>query len=126
MSKTEQYCCNRRVNYDNELHDAGQSIELSRKDAEPLLACGAISKPVPVALPANVTPLPPATSDLTDEEKQQAVVNAINVLNIDLPELWLKDGRPETSALMKIVPFKVTAKMRDAAWAEVVTDKADA
>lgn len=68
------------------------------------------------AVPAN----PPPTVEPTEPiERQKAIIEAIGKFNVDNRNLWLKDGRPEAGALSDVLGWQVSAKERDAAWAEL-------
>jgi len=65
---------------------------------------------------APVTPADPA-------ERQAAIVAAIEKLNVDNPDVWLRDGRPNASSLTEIVGWTVSAAERDAAWAAIQAEQ---
>lgn len=53
---------------------------------------------------------------LTDDQKLDAVKQAIVSLNVDNVELWTKDGKPNAASITEIVGFSVSAALRDKAW----------
>lgn len=59
---------------------------------------------------------------LTDDQKLDAVKQAILMLNVDNGELWLKDGKPNAASVTEIVGFNVSASLRDQAWDAVKTN----
>lgn len=95
------------------LHDKPYTIEseieLSDKDAAPLLALGAISG----IDQAEKTPAPEG------EARTEAIKVAIAGLDKADAALWLKDGKPQSGAISNIVGFVVSAAERDAVWETV-------
>lgn len=88
------------VEHDNERFEAGASIDLDDSQAEPLLKVGAIA-----GVDANARPA--------------AIIAAIGQLDKDNPDLWLKDGKPDTNAIAEITGWSVSAAERNAAWASL-------
>ena len=56
------------------------------------------------------------TDELTDDQK---VIKAIEKLDDNNRDHWTKQGKPNSKILSEMVGFKVTNKMRDAAFKEV-------
>ena len=85
-------------------------VELSAKDASELLARDLVGEIV-------IQTLVPAAAGPTDETERLAEIqNSIGLLDTTNSDLWLKDGRPNTAAIIAIVGWNVTAAERDAAW----------
>lgn len=104
-----EYECIDPVRHNSKRHEPGAPIHLSDKDAAPLLTCGAICEPEPVA--------EPVVNSLTDEEQ---ILAAIPGLLGDKTNLTTA-GIPKTDALSDAVGFDVSAKMRDTAWTQYNT-----
>lgn len=58
---------------------------------------------------------PEGNTDDQKEEKIASIVEAINNLPPDDVEAWTADGKPQVSALEKILEIKITASERDQA-----------
>ena len=123
MSETKSYICDSLVNHDGKLHAIGEIIELTDDAAEPLLALGRISVPASDPVPSNVVSLGDAKKKPSDseqepsdpDERQAAILAAIDGLDKDDGNLWLKSGAPDTRALSEALGWKVTAAERDEA-----------
>lgn len=83
------------------IHQPGETVSLSDKDAAELIALGAVEL---IAPPAELS-------------RQDVIVEAIGKLDKENIDLWLKDGKPDTNAIAKITGWPVTATERDAAYA---------
>ena len=88
------------------LHQQGEKISLSDKDAAELKPLGAV---------AEVEQVP----ELSAEERLAAIEIAIGQLDPSNDDLWLRDGRPDTNALAALTGWKMTAAERNAAWDRV-------
>lgn len=92
------------VKFDGALHPAGAVIEPPAKVAAQLLALGAI-EPAPEAAAAPID--------------RDAIVGAIGKLDPENTDHWTQAGAPDVRALEAVLGGQITAKARDAAWAEV-------
>jgi hypothetical protein len=93
-----------------ERHEVNAEVEMSAKDAEPLLGHTLVLKAAAAA---------PDTGP-TDPAKRAATVKAaIAKLDKDDKNAWMKDGRPNLDALSAAAVFRVTAAERDQALAEL-------
>lgn len=78
-------------------------VQLSDSDAEELLEIGVIQE-----LQSTVP---------TDSaERQAAIIEAIGKLDTEDSDLWLRDGKPDVSALVGLLGWPVSAAERNAAW----------
>lgn len=60
----------------------------------------------------------------TDEAERLAViVAAIGLLDTADAALWLKNGAPKTEAIAEVIGWQLSAKERDAAWAQINAGK---
>lgn len=84
---------------DGKVIKPGGVAGLTKEEAQPLLACGAV-----------------APVDDTAEGSSDDLVAAIGTLPKDNDKAWLKDGRPDAKALADLTGQPVTAAERDAAW----------
>lgn len=85
------------------IRQPGETVSLSDKDAAELIALGAVEE---IARPAEPTA----------EERLAAITAAIHQLDPNNGDLWLRDGKPDISALAAITGWPVTAAERNAAW----------
>lgn len=83
--------------------DAFTETQLEELQAEPLLTVEIIEGE------------PEGNVDEQKEEKIASIVEAINNLPPDDMEVWTGDGKPQVSALEKILEIKITASERDQA-----------
>lgn len=104
------YTVKTAVEHDNERFEADSTIDLEDKQAQSLLEAGAISGPIGAA--AGVAPTDP-------QERLAAIVTAIGSLNTDNEDLWLKDGKPDVSAISEALGWTVSAAERNAAWEQI-------
>lgn len=86
---------------ENGSHKPDDIVNLTDKDAEELIEIGAIEA---IAAPVN---------------RQAEIVAAIGKLDKENPELWLKDGKPDSNAIAAITGWPVAAAERDSAWATI-------
>lgn len=82
------------------IHKPGETVSLSDKDAEELVAIGAVQ----------------SDQVAGTVDRQAEIILAIGKLDPENPDLWLKDGRPDTSAIAEITGWLITASERNAAW----------
>lgn len=104
-----KYIVKSPLEHDLARFEIGAEIELSEKDAAPLLGHTVELKAAPVA---NTGPTDPA-------ERLAAVKAAIASLDKDNKDIWSKDGRPKMNAVSEAAGFLVTAAERDQALAEM-------
>lgn len=124
MSKT--YNVDTPINHDGESYhpeSENNTIELTDKQAEPLLNVAAISVIEDEATDtdsksedkqSNVVPI----NNIAPEDKQQQldeIERAINGLATDDEANWTKDKKADTKVLSKLLGWKVTAALRDEA-----------
>lgn len=107
---TQQYTCNWRVRHNGTLHAAQASIDLDPDVDAELVASGAVSLAAASAASAPVA--------LDPDEQLALVVASINQLTPGNEAHWTKGGKPECPALSERCGFAVSAKLRDAAWAQ--------
>lgn len=99
------------VDHDNQRIEPGAMIDLEDQAAAPLLTAQVIELAVGQAAAATV-PTDPA-------ERQAAIVTAIGQLNPGDAALFTGAGVPKTEAIAAITGWPVSAKERDAAWAQI-------
>lgn len=85
------------------IHQPGETVSLSDKDAAELIALGAVELIAPV--------------ELTAEERQSAILAAIGQLDPNNTDQWLRDGKPSSEAIAAITGWLVTAAERNTAYA---------
>jgi len=139
-AKTESFICNTPIKHNGEQYVIDDPIELTDKQAAPLIDANAVHK-ARVELPGNVTKLqqksapdqndPNRKTEATggsDEEQLAAeqaaerveqIKAAIATLEEGNYKHWTKDKKPDASVLSSIVGSKVSAAERDAVWAEL-------
>lgn len=98
-----KFIVNTKLEHDGEPYESGSSIELSKKQAEPLLAINAIS----------VT----GKADKPDPFTQEQILEAMGTLDKENEDLFTGEGLPTTKALEDILGGRVSAEERNAAWA---------
>lgn len=96
-----------------------QMLEVSDTEPEGYVAPAAADDENTAA--ATINPPP----ELTAEERQSAIREAINGLDADVATNWTKGGQPAVPAITAIVGFDVTAAERDQVWAETQAAKAE-
>lgn len=104
-----KYTVKSPLDHDQERFEIGAEIELSEKDAAPLLGHTVELKVAPAG---NSGPTDPAA-------RIEAVKVAIAGLDKDNKDIWSKDGRPKMNAVSEAAGFTVTAAERDQALAEL-------
>lgn len=120
--KTKTYEVLTPMRHDGESIEAGEPIELSEKEAAPLLACGAIrdpDSPQPEAGSADAAPVDDAgAAEATREEQIAAAIQAMLSEDPDKTrdEWWTRSGKPEVRAIEQRLGFDLSAAERDAAW----------
>lgn len=104
-----------RIKHDGKLYAVGSSIELTEDQAERLKKIGAVED-VPAAPVAPVAP--------TDEaERLAAIADAIGKLDTADKAQWMNSGAPKVPAIEAVTGWQLTAKERDAAWAQINAGK---
>jgi hypothetical protein len=98
-----KFIVNTKLEHDGEPYESGGSIELSKKQAEPLLAINAIR----VA----------DKSDKPDPFTQEQILEAMDAIDFENEELFTGEGLPTTKALEDILGGSVSAEERNTAWA---------
>lgn len=91
------------------IHKPGETVSLSDKDAEELIEIGVVQ----AAQVANAV------------DRQAETIAAIGKLDKENPDLWLKDGKPDTNAIAEITGWPITAGERNAAWEAIQSASAD-
>jgi hypothetical protein len=81
-------------------------IELSAKDAAELKALGAVEED---DSGQSAAPTDPA-------ERLAHITSAIEKMDKDNADLWLRDGKPDIVAISDITGWTITAAERNAAW----------
>jgi len=119
----------------------GERIDLTEGEAGVLLGLGAVSKlpeskrtvaldiglPEPATADTKDTPHAdegagkgadpgPSPAAAADEDRHQAIVDVIAVLDPEDAQLWTKSGAPVVAALERVLGHDITAAERDAAW----------
>lgn len=90
------------------IHKPGDKpVYLADKDAEELIALGAVEEVVSAAQPDKI---------LDDAERLAAIVSAIGELDKDNVSNWTTGGKPQIPAIQEITGWALTGKERDAAW----------
>jgi len=100
-----------RLNHDGKRYGPGDTVKLDADTADHLVDAGVVAPPS-----APDAEQPPPRTELLRE--------AVNAMLAEDPERaqkdwWLNDGRPEARELARRVGFDVSAKERDALWAEM-------
>lgn len=86
------------LKHDGHLHGVDDQIELTAKQAKPLLESGVIS------------------SSATVSFSQEEIIAAIGELDSDNESLWTKDGVPQVAAIEDVLGDGITAAQRNEAW----------
>jgi len=101
------------IRHDGRDHAVDEVIDLDDKTAAGLIEAGAVD---PGAIGdtggGSVIPGDPV-------KRQLAIVEAIGQMDTENADLWLRDGRPDASAIEEITGWKVTAAERNEAWASM-------
>ena len=108
---TRTYVAKSPINHDGKFIPVEGKLEMDEKNAASLVEAGVIEE-----APADKKQ-PEGPTD--HAERSAAIKDAIGKLNVDNGELWLKDGRPDAKAIEGVTGWPVSAKERDAAWAEL-------
>lgn len=58
-------------------------------------------------------------ANLSTEERLPLISAAIQTLNVDNGEIWLKDGKPTVDAVVNVLGWKISASERDQAWSNI-------
>lgn len=116
MSKTQTYKVCDPVKHDGDRYAPGDPIELTDKQARPLLAVGAI-KQVDVAPGTQ-----PVVAPTDPVERIAAIKAAISGLDPKNPDLWNKDGKtPDVKVLETLLGWDIKAEERNQAMQELVS-----
>lgn len=108
------------LRHDGERYGVGEPVEMTERQAAPLLEIGALREPKGGADAARGTGEPPA-----DAERHARLVAAIAELDPENEAHFTKGGKPECDALATVSGIEsVSAKERDAAWAEYQAQQA--
>ena len=104
--------------------EAGKKATISAEDAKILSSMGKVkvmeNKAVKTAEAETDT-----TPELTDEQKFEKLCKAIEGLNPEDEAHFTQSGKPDANVLGEKCGFDVSAKLRDAAWAEFDTTEPD-
>lgn len=100
-----------RIEHDNKPYEIGAQIELDDDAAKVLIDVKAIDGDSAT----DVAPGAPTDPEIRHSE----ICEAIGMLDPSNEELWNAKGKPDAAAISVITGWNVTAKERDAAWAEV-------
>lgn len=87
----------------------GQTVELSKKDGDALVACEAVEAAKVAKAKTNAKPA-------DAEALTAAIVDAIGQLDKDKAENWTKGGVPQVGAIEAVLGYEISAGERDAAW----------
>jgi len=116
---TALYLANWPLKHNGESVKAHAGIELSKDEAKPLLACGAIDGPIEDVVEA--------TDELIEASKDvqlALVVDAIGALDLTNADNVTNAGLPDATVLTKAVGFNVSAALRNEAWQAFEAEKA--
>lgn len=102
------------VDHNNVRTEADDTLNLSDDEAAPLLAVNAIED-----TGTTVQSLIPATAPTDQGDLLTAIRAAISLIDVDNPDLWLKDGKPSTDAIAAVTGWPVSSRTRDAAMAVI-------
>lgn len=93
------------------IHKPGDKpVSMTDEAAAELIEIGAVE-----AVPGEAQPSIPVDG----AERQAAIIEAINKMDKEDADLWLRDGKPDVSALADITGWPLTAAERNTAWAAV-------
>jgi hypothetical protein len=107
MSK-KQYTVLNAVDHDNRRYEAGNTIDLEDTESQVLLALKAIEGPS-----GDVAPIEPTDP----KERLAAITGAIGQIDPNNQDLWLKDGKPSSEAIVAVLGWTISAAERNVAWA---------
>jgi len=94
-------------------------VSLKDEDAQPLLELGAIRLADENSDSASAPTASTVTTQADDAERMAAIKDAIGKIDPTDKASHTTDGRPTTAAIVAITGWDVSAKERDAAWAEL-------
>lgn len=122
--ETKIYEVTSPVRHDGESYAIGAAIGLTDAEARPLLAVGAVSP-----LAEDQAPDMVAVTAPTDPAERHMQLKAL-MAEMEVPddprgsEVWTNGGKPDASAVADALGWdSVSAKERDAAWAEVAAER---
>jgi hypothetical protein len=99
------------VDHDLKRYEPDSSITLDDDTAAPLLSVNAIE---------FVEDAPDSLDVPTDPKiRLSGIMTAIGQLDPNNGDLWLRDGKPDTSAIVAITGWPVSAAERTAAWLQM-------
>jgi hypothetical protein len=104
------------VEHDNKRYEKGALLLWSDAQAESLIKANVI-----VLDPDGPTEVDSPVVPTDAAERQAAIVAAIGKMDPANADLWLRDGRPDITAIAEITGWTVTAAERNAAWAEIAS-----
>jgi len=134
---TRTYVCNSRVKLDGDMYEGGDDIELTQSQAAQMLENPTPSISEKPSQQSNVVPLNSdanandesgaddnANTDnekpkLSKEEQKQKIVDVIKTLDPEDQAHFTASNKPDAKMLSEKVGFNVSAKWRDAIWAEL-------
>ncbi|MBL4832645.1 MAG: hypothetical protein JKY26_01615 [Pseudomonas sp.] len=100
--------------------DSKKPLMLTKDEAAPLLALGAISELDEQPEHDNND----LTGELSQEQKLSAVIAAISTMDLNSKENTIGNGSPDAGKLTELVGFNVSASLRNDAWVEFNTAQA--
>jgi len=107
------------------------TIELSEKEAKPLLALNAISEPSedepedePTNKSSNIVNLKTTPEEL--EDRLSAIKGAVSKLDKEDKTKWTSNGMPDANVLTEMLGWKVKADERNQAWMEMLAEESKA
>ena len=102
-----------KILHDGKVYLAGDTIDLTDKEAEQLKEAQAID-------PESIGDVKDGPTVPTDPaERQAAIVAAIGQIDTKNADLWLTSGKPNAAAITAITGWNVSAGERDAAWESI-------
>jgi len=102
-NETHEYDVLDSIRHSGDEYEAGDTIELTAKQASGLLALGKIE-----------TPAEDLTTELTDEEKQERLYKAVKAAFETNPK-----KKPNVTDLEGDIGFDITATVRDGVWDQI-------
>lgn len=118
MSDKKKYLTQWPVRFNGERLKAEVEVEMTEKEASPLIQCGAVCF-VESDLGSNNS-----TDELSQDQKLSAVIAAIGTMDLNLKENTIGNGSPDAGKLTELVGFNVSASLRNDAWVEFNTAQA--
>lgn len=112
--ETKAYQANWNVKHNKQMFgpDSDKPLLLTKDEAAPLLALGAISE-------ADEQPKQDGNGsgdELSQEQQLSAVVTAIGTMDLTNEENTIGNGSPDAGKLTELVGFNVSASLRNEAW----------